>query len=121
MEFIAIFKTNPNICILTIFIFFLLFITPTTFCSLYVTYFDFRQKIAKKNLSQRRAQAIENARAGEERALRTQMALRIQCAYRGKQGRLGAHLRDQARKFREEEEANAARAIQSRLRGRATR
>ena len=86
-----------------------------------VVFFDFRQKIAKKNLSQRRAQAIENARAGEERALRTQMALRIQCAYRGKQGRLGAHLRDQARKFREEEEANAARAIQSRLRGRATR
>ena len=81
----------------------------------------FRQRIAKKNLSQRKAQAKENARASEERALRTRMALRIQCAWRGKQGRLGSHLRAQARKFREKEEADAARAIQSRLRGRQTR
>ena len=36
----------------------------------------FRQRIAKKNLKQRRQQAEENRRNSEERALRTQMALR---------------------------------------------
>ena len=81
----------------------------------------FRQKMAKKNLSERRKQAVEKRKNSEERALRNRAALRIQCAWRGKQGQLSAHLRKQAQKFRAEEEARAAMAIQSRLRGRATR
>ena len=81
----------------------------------------FRSRMAKKTLAQKRYQAEQSRKRSEQRALEDRMALRIQCAWRGKQGRLGAHLRAQAQKARDEEEAKAAQAIQARIRGRLTR
>jgi hypothetical protein len=81
----------------------------------------FRARAAKKTLAQKRYQAEQGRKRSEQRALENRMALRIQCAWRGKQGRLGSHLRAQAQKARDEEEAKAAQAIQARIRGRRTR
>ena len=79
----------------------------------------FRSRMAKKTLAQE-VQA-EQGVSEVNSVLESRMALRIQCAWRGKQGRLGAHLRAQAQKARDEEEAKAAQAIQARVRGARTR
>ena len=64
----------------------------------------FRVKSAKKDLASRRRAAQDKAKQSEQLALENQMALRIQCAWRGRKGRLATHLKMQARKARERED-----------------
>jgi hypothetical protein len=77
----------------------------------------FRVKAAKKDLASRRYQAQQRKLGAEQMALENRMALRIQCAWRGRKGRLSTHLKLQARKAREQEERQAALTIQTRFRG----
>ena len=64
----------------------------------------FRIKAAKKDLASRRYAAQQKSKQSERLALENRMALRIQCAWRGRKGRLATHLKMQARKAREREE-----------------
>ena len=74
------------------------------------------QKAAKKDLARRYA-AQQKSKQSERLALENRMALRIQCAWRGRKGRLATHLKMQARKAREREEREAALKIQTQFRG----
>merc|ERR1711991_1212285 len=77
----------------------------------------FRIKAAKKDLASRRYAAQQKSKQSERLALENRMALRIQCAWRGRKGRLATHLKMQARKAREREEREAALKIQTQFRG----
>ena len=68
-----------------------------------------------------RRAALEARKTSERRALENQMALRIQTSWRGRKGRLSAHLKKQAKRARDAEEREAAMRLQSLYRGREAR
>ena len=80
-----------------------------------------RGKNARRDMLKRRAQReAEELRKAEE-ALMVQMAVRVQCAWRAKNGRFAYNLKKQAMRMRREEEAEKAAQIQALYRGKQAR
>lgn len=81
----------------------------------------FRGKQARKELSNRQYLRDQRTKERARQELENLCALRVQRAWRGKQGRLSYHLKMQARRARDEEERIAALRIQTRYRSHSER
>ena len=80
-----------------------------------------RGKNARRDMLKRRAQREAAELRKAEEALMVQMAVRVQCAWRAKNGRFAYNLKKQAMRMRREEEAEKAAQIQALYRGKQAR